>query len=121
MKNIILFSIVFILTQGCTSISQPTASRALVEKQFAVSNESVAVSLASALSDSKVGSVVVIQEESVVMGVKFFAATGLICRKLNTKSSGQDIYCLNDQQGGWYKVNKVIAQYNENDFQEADL
>jgi hypothetical protein len=121
MKNIILFSAVLILTQGCTSINQPTASRALVEQQYATQNETVAATLATALSNSKVGAVILIQEQPVVMGNKFFAATGLTCRKLSTEQSSQDIYCLNDQQDGWFKVNKVIAEYNENDFREADL
>jgi hypothetical protein len=121
MKNIILLSVVFILTQGCTSINQPTASRALVEKQYATPTELVATPISDALSNAKVGAVVSIQDQAMVMGSKFFAATGLVCRKLKSEQTGQDIYCLNEQQDSWFKVNKVIAEYNENDFREAGL
>lgn len=120
MKNTVLLFAILIFTQGCSSINQPTASRSLVEDQFVVPSSIVGVSLADVLANSTVGAVFAIQGEAVVMGSKFFAATGLTCRKLTVAISGQDIYCLNEL-GGWFKVNKVIAEYNENDMQEAGL
>jgi hypothetical protein len=120
MKNTILLSVVLILAQGCTSINQPKASRALVEQQFTVPGVSANLSLSAALSNSKAGTVLAIQQQPVVMGSKFFAATGLTCRRLTSEQAGQYIYCL-DGQGSWFKVNKVISEYNESDMPEASL
>jgi uncharacterized protein YceK len=120
MKNIVLLTFILILVQGCSSINQPTASRPLVENQFVTPTATVGVSLADALSYSTTGTVVDIEKQHSVIGSKFFAATGLTCRKLSSEERGQDIYCLNDQ-GSWFKVNKVISEYNESNLQEAGL
>jgi hypothetical protein len=120
MKNTLLLSVIFMMAQGCSSIDQPTASRALVDDQFFATAAPVNESLSAALSDSSEGAVLAIQDQPMVIGSKFFAATGLSCRKLNSKQTGQDIYCLNEQ-GGWFKVNKVISEYNENNLREAGL
>jgi hypothetical protein len=120
MKNTVLFFAILIFVQGCANISQPTASRALVENQFEAPAVIVGVSLADALANSSVGTVLAVQNQAVVMGNKFFAAIGLTCRKLILEQSGQDIYCLNER-GDWFKVNKVISEYTENDMQEAEL
>ncbi len=120
MKNIVVLSIILIVIQGCTSIDQPTASRSLVEHEFVAQAPSVDLSLSAALSNSKAGSVLAIEQQPTVMGDKFFAATGLTCRKLIAELTGQHIYCLNTQ-GGWFKVNKVISEYNEKIMPEVSL
>jgi hypothetical protein len=120
MKNTTLFFFTFFLAQGCSSIDQPTASRALVGEQFITTAALVNGSLSAALTDSTEEAVLVIREQPMVMGGKFFAATGLTCRKLSSKQTGQNIYCLNEQ-GGWFKVNKVISEYNANNLREAGL
>jgi hypothetical protein len=120
MKNTVLLFAILIFVQGCANISQPTASRALVENQFVTPVVVAGVSLADALANSSVGTVFAVQEQAVVMGNEFFAAVGLTCRNLILKQGGQDIYCLNER-GDWFKVNKVISEYTENDMQEADL
>lgn len=113
MKNFILLSGLFFLLSSCTSIEQPIASRPLVEKQDVSSKIPISSSsLSSALSNKKVGDVLVIGQQRVVMGNQFFAATGLTCRKLTTEVSGQNTYCL-DIQGHWFKVNRVISEYSE--------
>jgi hypothetical protein len=120
MKNTVLLSVIFMMAQGCSSINQPTASRALVEEQFIATTALVNVSLSTALSDSTEGALLSIQEQPMLMGSKFFAATGLTCRKLSSEQTGQDIYCLNEQ-GSWFKVNKVISEYNENNLRDSGL
>jgi hypothetical protein len=122
MKNIMLLAVLSTLIQGCTSISQPTASRPLVEHEFKslASAAAVDVSLSTALSNTKSGATFIIQEKSMVMGNTFFAATGLTCRKLISEQVGQHIYCLNNQ-GNWFQVKKVISEYNESDMTEATL
>ena len=120
MKNIVLLAVISTLIQGCTSVAQPTASRPLVENEFVTPTGSVGVSLSAALSNSKVGSALVIEQKPAVMGGRFFAATGLACRKLTSEHAGQHIYCLNIQ-GSWFKVKKVISEYNESAIPRASL
>lgn len=120
MKNIFLLFAILIIVQGCSSIDQPTASRALVEQQFLIPTVSVDSSLSAALSNSKDGTALAIQDHAVVMGSKFFAASGLTCRKVSSMQTGQDIYCLNSE-GSWFKVNNVISEYNEKNAREAGL
>jgi len=120
MKNIVLLVVISTMVQGCTSIAQPTASRALVEDVFVTPTASVDFSLSTALSNSQAGSTLFIEQQSVVMGDKFFAATGLTCRKLTSDQAGQHIFCLNIL-GNWFKVKRVISEYNENVMPEASL
>jgi hypothetical protein len=120
MKNIVLLAVLSSLIQGCTSIVQPTASLPLVEHEFVFPSGPVDVSLSTALSNAKVGAVLSIQQKPAVMGNRFFAATGLTCRKLTSAQAGQYIYCLNIQ-GNWFKVKKVISEYHENNTPRAIL
>jgi hypothetical protein len=120
MKTIILLSVILISLQGCTSIDQPTASRALVEGQFLVPAQAIDSSLSEALSNSKAGAALSVDGQVVVMGEQFFAAIGLNCRKVNSEQADKFIYCLNSQDV-WFKVNKVIAEYNELDMLEVSL
>lgn len=120
MKNIMLLAVISVIIQGCASITQPTASRPLVEHKFVTSTGFVDSSLSAALSSNKAGTSLVIEQQSSVMGDRFFAATGLTCRKLTLEQAGQNIYCLNIQ-GRWFKVKRVISEYNENVISEATL
>jgi hypothetical protein len=120
MKNIIIIPIILTIAQGCTSIQQPTASRALVENQHVASEVVADLSLSAALSNLKVGAALTIEQRPAVMGDSFFAATGLTCRKLTWQHVEQNIYCLNPQ-GHWFKVKRVIAEYNENDMSGISL
>ena len=120
MKKILFLAVLSILIQGCTSISQPVASRPLVEHKFVTPIASVESSLGMDLSNVDVGTAVVVEKQSAVMGERFFAATGLSCRKLTVQHTGQDVYCLNTQ-GRWFKVKRVISEYNEKDMSEVSL
>lgn len=120
MQKFFLLLSILILAQGCTSIVQPTASRALVERQFVVPTPSVDSSLSVALSNSNIGTVLVIEDQILEMGNKFFAASGFNCRKVSGQQKRQNIYCLNEQNI-WFKVNNVISEYNESDSEQSDL
>jgi hypothetical protein len=120
MKKIVFLSFIVLFAQGCTSIAQPTASLSLVENQFVAQTAYVNSSLSTALSNSKEGTFLDIQEQTTVIGNKFFAATGFTCRKLLVEQKVQDLYCLNDL-GDWFKVNKVISEYNEANLREVGL
>jgi len=120
MKNIVLLAIISTLIQGCTSVAQPTASRPLVEYEFVNPTVTVDLLLSTALSNAKVGVALVFEHEPAVMGDRFFAAIGLPCRKLTSKQTGQHIYCVNTQ-GNWFKVKRVISEYNESPIPEVSL
>jgi hypothetical protein len=120
MKNIVLLVVISTLVQGCAGIAQPTASRPLVENEFVTPTVSVDFSLNASLSNAKTGSSLVIEQQPAVMGERFFAATGLTCRKLAVEQTGQHIYCLKNQ-GSWFKIKKVISEYNENSMPEVSL
>lgn len=112
MKNKFLLYSIIIFGQGCTSIDQPVASRALVEQQLIAPDSNIDSTLSTALSNSKNGAVFSIQNRDLVIGSKFFAATGLTCRKVSSVQNGEDIYC-HSSIGSWFKVNKIISIYNE--------
>ena len=120
MKKITLLAVLSILMQGCTSIAQPTASRPLVEHEFVTPSAIVDVSLSTLLSNAKTGAAVTIQKKPAVLGERFFAATGLNCRKVTSEQAGQHIYCLN-MLGSWFQVKKVISEYQESDIPRASL
>jgi hypothetical protein len=120
MKNIALIVVISIFIQGCTSIEQPTASRALVEEVVVGPTESVEFSLSTALFNSQAGSHLLIEQQPAVMGDTFFAATGLTCRKLHSEQAGPYTFCLNIQ-GNWFKVKRVISEYNEHVISGASL
>jgi hypothetical protein len=120
MKNIVLLAVLSTFIQGCSSIVQPTASLPLVEHDFVIPIGSVDVSLSTALSNAKSGAAMNIHQQPAVMGERFFAATGLNCRKLTSVQAGQHIYCLNIQ-GNWFQVKKVISEYHESDIPRASL
>ncbi|MFT7315620.1 MAG: hypothetical protein ACI9J5_003782 [Paraglaciecola sp.] len=120
MKNIVLLAVLSTFIQGCSSIVQPTASLPLVEHEFVIPIGSVDVSLSTALSNAKSGAAMNIHQQPAVMGERFFAATGLNCRKLTSVQAGQHIYCLNIQ-GNWFQVKKVISEYHESDIPRASL
>jgi hypothetical protein len=120
MKKILLVVLLPTLIQGCTSISQPTASRPLVEHKFVTPIVSVESSLGIALSNDETGTNLVVEQQPAMMGENFFAATGLSCRKLTLQQLGQNVYCLN-VQGRWFKVKRVISEYNENNISEVSL
>ena len=115
-----LLAVLSTFIQGCSSIVQPTASLPLVEHDFVIPIGSVDVSLSTALSNAKSGAAMNIHQQPAVMGERFFAATGLNCRKLTSAQAGQYIYCLNIE-GNWFKVKKVISEYHESDTPRASL
>jgi hypothetical protein len=120
MKTIALLCLSFIFLQGCSSVAQPKASLNLVEEQFDVPNEPVDEALHDALSNLATNSTFFLSEKTTIIGDKFFAASGFTCRKLKYEEVGFDLFCKN-QDDVWFKVNKVISEYNETDFVGADL
>lgn len=120
MKNIFLLFSILIFAQGCSSIHQPTASRPLVEQQFVEPATSIDSSLSTALANAEDGTVLDIQNQAVELGTKFFAASGLTCRKINSEQKGQNIYCVDDK-GSWFKVNSVISEYSEHELRKTGL
>jgi uncharacterized protein YceK len=114
MQKFVLLVLIIFLVQGCTSIAQPKASLDLVAKQYiSTSATPVDSSLSAALTASKTGATLVFENQDIEIGRSFFAATGQKCRKVSFGQNGLNLYCRSEQ-GSWFKVNKVISEYNNN-------
>ncbi len=109
MKNIVLLLVIGTLMQGCANVSQPTASRPLVDKKVMGKTTPVDISINSILDNAKSGESVQANQHSMVLGSKFVSATGLTCRKLVSDKAGLDVYCLN-LNNHWFKVKRVISE-----------
>tara|TARA_R110001632_G_scaffold8686_12_gene34617 strand:+ start:29182 stop:29541 length:360 start_codon:yes stop_codon:yes gene_type:complete len=101
------------LFQGCTSISQPTASRPLVEHEYVIAAPAESDLMQRQLSRNESGSKISVNKESGTIGAQFFAATGATCRKVYFTTSGQTVFCRNELKQ-WYRVKSVISVYAEN-------
>lgn len=101
------------LFQGCTSISQPTASRPLVEHEYVIAAPAESDLMQRQLTHSTSGSIISLDNDSGTIGPKFFAATGATCRKVFLTMSGQTVFCQNELKQ-WYRVKSVISEYIEN-------
>ncbi|MEP4891751.1 MAG: DVU3141 family protein [Aliiglaciecola sp.] len=112
MKKLSSFFLLSILVQGCTSIDQPIASRALVEHEFVTDVPLVSSAQQAILSQSSVTKSVQLNGQSAILGKPFFSASGKTCRKVKFLVDGQRVYCQTDN-GGWYPVSPVLASYNE--------
>lgn len=121
MKIVVLFTFIAGFIQGCGSITQPTASRPLVENNMVATPQLVNDSLNQHLSHSGPGTVIVVATKNKVLGRQFFAASGLTCRKVNEQNTlDSHIYCQNEQNA-WFKAGNVISQYSAGTFQGAKL
>lgn len=112
MKILSSLLLLSILLQGCTSIEQPVASRALVEYELGGSVVHLPANQQQILSDSADTQSTQLDGKRVVLGKPFFAASGKICRKVQFKLDGQRVYCKT-HKGEWYAVNQVLASYTE--------
>lgn len=121
MKIVVLFTFIAVFIQGCGSITQPTASRPIVESNKATAVQLSNDSLTEHLSNAKVGYAIIIQGQNLTLGEQFFAASGLSCRKVaNDKNTSYIVYCQ-DEQKRWFKVNSVISQYTAPTSQDNPL
>ncbi len=112
MKKLSSFFLLSILLQGCTSIDQPIASRALVEHEFVSDAKPVSSTQQVILSQSSMSTNVQIDGKPAVLGKPFFAASGKTCRKVQFMLDGQRVYCKTNN-GDWYAVSPVLASYSE--------
>ncbi|MGS2719892.1 hypothetical protein [Paraglaciecola aestuariivivens] len=119
MKNIVLLALSSAFLLSCTTVSQPIASRPLVEQGYLAPNSQIVSSLNTQLSTNPPTDSFTIQGQNVALGPKYFAATGLVCRKLSSKIQHQ-IYCQNTK-GNWFKVKQVLSEYKGEVMQEAKL
>jgi hypothetical protein len=103
-----------LLVQGCTSINQPTASRSLVEHNHIISIPAQNDYMQKQLSHSQSGVIINLGDETGTLGPRFFAASGVTCRKAFAETTDQRVYCLNALKQ-WYKVKAVISVYHESE------
>ncbi|WP_133468396.1 hypothetical protein [Paraglaciecola marina] len=101
-----------ILLQGCSSIEQPVASRALVEYEFGNGAVVLPLNQQLVLSQADDDKSVQLGNKKAELGPIFFAASGKNCRKVKFIKGGQRVYCKT-RAGDWYAVNPVLATYSE--------
>ena len=116
-KFVVLFSSLF-LFQGCSSVTQPVANRALVEHEYSNPASSVSSDFAKALQTAKDKDSRVINSQTFTFGLSFFSASGLNCRKVAVESASNTIYCKR-ADNDWYQVNRVISEYSDGKIKEA--
>lgn len=116
-KFVVLFSSVF-LFQGCASVTQPVAKRALVEHEYSNPASSVSSDFAKVLQTAKNNDSRVINNQTFTFGQSFFSASGLNCRKVAVETASYTIYCKR-ADNDWYQVNRVISEYSDGNIKEA--
>jgi hypothetical protein len=117
MRNIISLLLLTFYLVGCTSISQPVASRALVEYTFDSEQENVPSTSWQALSTARFGQKIVIAQKSAELGQRYFSANGRTCRKLLWIDSNIDalarVTCKSSLDDSWQYVKPVMSEYIE--------
>lgn len=117
MKFIISIFTLVLFTTGCVSrISQPVASRPLVENVIAYASESVPQVHWSALSQNQSGTTIHISGTALVMGERYSAASGDTCVKLHIqtgKENGSKTVCKAKDGLEWHFAKPVIAYHSE--------
>ena len=118
MKNI--FSLLFATSYlvGCSSVSQPVATRALVEYSYISEQSNVPSRLWPELSVVSSGNRIVVEQKHAELGQRYFSANGRMCRKLLWVDADVDslsqIICKSAQDESWQFVKPVMSEYIEN-------
>ena len=111
MKKIVIAISSLFVFQGCSSIEQPVAKRPLVEQAYVYPSATTNETLASALSNGESGLSILDNGQEIVLGNRFFAASGWTCRKLDYKRSQTKTFCFANTL--WFEAKNVIAEYTE--------
>jgi hypothetical protein len=102
---------------ACSSITQPVASRALVEYTFGSERETVPSALWQELSTAGLGEKIVIEQQYAELGQQYFAANGRTCRKLLWIDANIDslprVTCKSTEDGSWQYIKPVMSEYIE--------
>ncbi|GAC13304.1 DVU3141 family protein [Aliiglaciecola lipolytica] len=112
MKKLSSLILLGILLQGCTSIDQPVASRALVDHDYAIQTAPVSAEQQTILSQTYHANTVQLDGKPAILGKPFFAASGRTCRKVQFIVDGQRVFCKTTE-GDWYPIVPVLASYSE--------
>jgi hypothetical protein len=117
MRNIFSLLLATFYVMGCSSISQPVASRALVEYTFATEQDNVPSTVWQELSNARFGKKVAIDQKYAELGQTYFSANGRTCRTLLWIDANVDalprVTCKSIQDDSWQYVKPVMSEYIE--------
>lgn len=101
------------LVQGCVGISQPIASRQLVEGEPVTDNKAIPQTVWGHLSSAKSGEQIQIHSNKFVLGSRFFSAAGKNCRELKEVDLRMFIACKENDSEGWYLVKPILSDHQQ--------
>jgi hypothetical protein len=117
MRNIFSLLLATYYLVGCSSVSQPVASRALVEHTFATEQNNVPSAVWQDLSTARMGKKIAIDQKYVELGQAYFSANGRTCRTLLWIDANIDalprVTCKSTQDDSWQYVKPVMSEYVE--------
>jgi hypothetical protein len=117
MKNIFSLLLATCCLSACSSISQPVASRALVEYTFVSKQNNVPSTVWQELSTARFGKRIVINQKQAELGQQYFSANGRTCRKLVWIDTNSDslprVTCKSALDESWQYVKPVMSEYIE--------
>ena len=117
MKNIFSLLLATFYVMGCSSISQPVASRALVEYTFVSEQDNVPSTAWQELSSARFGKKIAIDQKYAELGQQYFSANGRTCRTLLWIDANIDalprVTCKSTQDDSWQYVKPVMSEYIE--------
>jgi hypothetical protein len=113
MKNLFLISTSVFLFCACSSVTQPIASRPLVEQNFSNYYQDLPESIWHSLQNKSDGEMLRFSSQQIELGRLFFSATGNQCRHLTFSNDLLRVACRVDNSQQWYLVKPVISEYIE--------
>ena len=107
-----------LLLSGCAgSISQPTASRALVDNDFALERATVPKQYWQQIDSAVQGRQITVEGKTLLVGEPYFSASGSKCKPLFYKGSDVSAWknqtvCKQLGESAWFFAPQVIATYS---------
>lgn len=96
--------------QGCSSIDQPVASRALVDYQMVSELRPVKTNFNDVLNRTSNSETVILNGQQALLGESFFSAAGKTCRKVSFIEQGERVYCQ-AESNQWFEIESILADY----------
>lgn len=112
-----LVPFVLLLTGCAGSVSQPTASRALVENNFALESATIPQQYWQRIDSAVQGRQITVEGMTLLVGEPYFSASGANCKPLFYKGTDMSAWknqtaCKKLGESAWYFAPQVIATYS---------
>lgn len=120
MKYLTVFSLFCLILSGCAAnVHTQTAQDNVLDKAQGVSVYKMLPSVNwMQLDNAGIGTSMVIDNSHVLLGKKYFSASGAICRQLNwmadeSGSIQNKTVCKNNKEKQWYLVKPIVVPHEE--------